>query len=351
MNEKLELFDVSDAIIDNRYNPSHPNVCRYHANINLDLGPDHWQYRQWAPEVGDISRYTLTQWLGDGRYSDVFSGLQDGSSVVAIKVLKPIRGVRVRREVKILKVLNGHPGITNLIDFVVDGRNGIPCIVMNCAKSRPWRDLFSSMNMDDIRLYLFRLLEALAHTHSHGIMHRDVKPLNIMCYDPAESVVLGDWGLSEFYHPTQRYTTHVGTSYYKAPEILLGYEFYDYGVDVWAAGVILLELLTHKIHLFDANTNSRIVRQIAEILGGQTFIDYAARYRIQLSTKLTEKLRACEPIPLENTIPYAHRSFRDADALDLVQKMLVVDHKERISAEEALEHRFFDAVRDSRFKR
>ena len=352
MGEKeFELFDVSDAIVDGKFNPSHPNVCRYHANVNLEMGPEHWQYHQWTPPTGDVSRYTLTQWVGDGRYSDVFRGLQDGTTVVAVKVLKPVVPVRVRRELKILSVLNKHPNITGLVDFVVDGCNGIPCIVMPYAEDRPWRDLFKTMDLAGVRLYIYRILEALAFTHSRGIMHRDVKPLNIMCRDPSRSVILGDWGLSEFYHPTQRYSTHVGTSYYKSPEILLGYAFYDYGVDIWAVGVILLELLTHKIHLFDANTNSRIARQIAEIIGGQPFLDYVARYQIPISAKLTEKLRQCEPIPLENMIPYAHRAFRDADALDLARRMLTVDHKDRISADEALAHPFFDPVRDSSFRR
>ena len=343
--ESVELIDVSSAIVNYRFNEAHTNVSRYLANVNLDKGPDHWSYKAWEPAVGDIDRYTLKNWIGNGRYSDVFAGLQDGERLVAIKVLKPIEALRVRRETKILSILSAHPGITKMIDLVVDRKYHIPSIVMEYADGRPWKKLFWEMRMDDMRWYLYRLLQALDFTHKNGIMHRDVKPLNIMCRDPKISLVLGDWGLAEFYHPTRRYTTHIGTPYYKSPEVVMGYEFYDYSIDIWCVGVILMEMLSLRIHFFDSDSNLKLIKQIARVVGGQKFVDYAAKYEIPAPPSLIEKLRQYQGVDFAELIPPARAEFREPDALDLVSKLMVVDHKERLSAEEALKHPFFDPIR------
>lgn len=343
---EAELFDVSDAIIDGKFNSDHPNISRYLANVNLELGSDHWDFKLWNPPTGDINRYSLVEWVGDGRYSDVFVALQDNERQVAIKILKPVDLVRVRRELKILSIVQDHPNIPALLEVVVDSHCGIASIVMEYCKGIAWRELFRTMDMDGYRLYIYQLLKALRHTHNRGIMHRDVKPLNVMCKDPKEGLALGDWGLAEFYHPLRRYTTHVGTTYYKSPEVLLGYEFYDYALDIWAVGVILLEMLTLKLHMFDADTNPKLLKQIAEVVGGQEIADYCRTYRIPIEERLLRRIMELPGIPFENWIPYARKQFRDPDALDLVSKLLKVDHKKRISADEALQHPFFKVLRD-----
>ena len=74
-------------------------------------------------------------------------------------------------------------------------------------------------------------------SHSNGIMHRDVKPGNIM-FDPDNKVLkLVDWGLAEFYHPGEPYSLYGTTRPYKAPEQLVGMEFYDYSMDMWSVGM------------------------------------------------------------------------------------------------------------------
>ena len=85
-------------------------------------------------------------------------------------------------------------------------------------------------------------------SHSNGIMHRDVKPGNIM-FDPDNKVLkLVDWGLAEFYHPGEPYSLYGTTRPYKAPEQLVGMEFYDYSMDMWSVGMayicIKCEVLT-----------------------------------------------------------------------------------------------------------
>lgn len=208
-----------------------------------------------------------------------------------------------------------------------------------------WRGLFVNMTLDATKFYIYRVLQALAHTHANGIMHRDVKPLNVLCEDPFTKVTLADWGLAEFYHPMRKYSIHVATRFYKSPEILLGYEYYDYSLDMWSVGVILLEILTLKFHVFDGIDDAHQIDSIAAITGGKPIIEYAEKYQIPMSAELKERLEVLRGMPYEKLISLQRRKFKDKRAIDLVKKLLTIDHKLRISAQEALEHPFFERVR------
>jgi casein kinase II subunit alpha len=95
-----------------------------------------------------------------------------------------------------------------------------------------------SQNLSDYecRYYLYQLLKALDFCHSQGIIHRDVKPRNIVV-DPERKVLkLIDWGLSEYYLPNFEYNVRVASRPYKGPELLVNYKKYDYSLDIWSTG-------------------------------------------------------------------------------------------------------------------
>ena len=76
----------------------------------------------------------------------------------------------------------------------------------------------------DIRLYTYKILQALEYAHSHGIMHRDVKPLNIVIDHERRDLRLIDWGLADYYLPDQEYNVRVASRYFKGPELLVDYQ-------------------------------------------------------------------------------------------------------------------------------
>lgn len=98
----------------------------------------------------------------------------------------------------------------------------------------------------DVRNYLFQLLTALDHTHSKGIMHRDVKPANVLIDHERRELRLIDWGLADFYHPGKEYPVRVATRFYKGPELLVDIRDYGYSLDLWGVGCMMAAFLFKK---------------------------------------------------------------------------------------------------------
>jgi len=94
------------------------------------------------------------------------------------------------------------------------------------------------------------LSQALDFCHSNGVMHRDVKPHNVMIDHSQRKLRLIDWGLAEFYHAGQEYNVRVASRYYKGPELLVGLRDYDYSLDMWSLGCMLGAMVCGA--LFDA---------------------------------------------------------------------------------------------------
>ena len=129
----------------------------------------------------------------------------DDDRTTVLKVLKPVKKSKIKREIKILKALNGHPGIIGLRDVVRDPASKSITLVFDHLDNVDFRSLISTMNDLDIRFYLFELLKALDYCHSQGIMHRDVKPHNVLISLPGSKgdvrAMISDFGLCKKLNP------------------------------------------------------------------------------------------------------------------------------------------------------
>ena len=99
-----------------------------------------------------------------------------------------------------------------------------------------------------LQSYLRQLLEGIAYCHDHRVLHRDLKPQNLLI-DNKGCIKLADFGLARaFGLPMRAYTHEVITLWYRSPEILLGSKSYDMAVDVWSLGCIFSEMVSLHLH-------------------------------------------------------------------------------------------------------
>lgn len=108
-----------------------------------------------------------------------------------IKVLKPVKKKKIKREIKILQNLSGGPNVIPLLDVVRDSQSKTPSLVFEYVNNTDFRTLYPRFVDYDVRYYIFELLKALDFCHSKGIMHRDVKPHNVMIDHERRKVCLG----------------------------------------------------------------------------------------------------------------------------------------------------------------
>ena len=190
--------------------------------------------------------------------------------------------------------------------------------------------LFTNM---DIRLYAYKMFQALSHAHEHGIMHRDLKPGNMVINHGVRDLRIIDWGLAEFYIAEKSYGTHVGTRYFEAPELLLRDKKYNYAVDIWSIGCTLAAWL-FKLDKFMRGRDEehgQIIR-IVKTLGSAALYDYMRVYKLALPKGMDKVIQSTDR---ENFNVYLNENNYGRvtqDGIDLLEQIFVYDKFGRITA-------------------
>lgn len=318
------------------------SVSEVYADANAKRPQEYWDYEKIEIHWGNITNYEIISKIGRGKYSEVFQGvnvLNDQPCV--IKVLKPVKMKKIYREVKILQNLTGGPNIIALLDLVKEPQSKIPALIFEEVKNADFRSLYQKFKRKDIQYYFTQLLTALDYSHSMGIIHRDVKPQNIMIDPVAKKLRLIDWGLAEFYHPGVDYNVRVASRYHKGPELLVNLNQYDYSLDMWSVGAMIAAIIFKKEPFFRGDSNFDQLIKIAKVLGTQELYDYLKKYGLKLSSEYDDVLKMYKRQPWSTFINSETRELCDDDLVDLVDHLLRYDHKERLTAKQALNHPFF----------
>ncbi|KII92107.1 hypothetical protein PLICRDRAFT_50535 [Plicaturopsis crispa FD-325 SS-3] len=321
-------------------------MARVYSNVNSALGPSWHDYEHHSIEWSVPDRYEVCRRIGGGRYSEVFEGIDMANSdTCIIKVLKPVAARKIKREIKVLRNLTGGPNIVALIDVVRDPSKRYHSLIMEHVDSAEWKTMFPRLTEVDIKYYVFQLLQALDFAHAHGVMHRDVKPGNVMIDHRRRKLRLIDWGLAEFYHPGVEYHIRVGSRYYKAPELLVGYKKYDYSLDLWSVGCMFASMIFRREHFFRGLDNNDQLLKIMKCLGTNDFDVYLKTYAIHFETEIESLLRNYPKQAWSRFTTADNQHLATPEAIDLLDKLLRYDHSKRLTAKEAQAHVYFNSVR------
>ncbi|XP_048110765.1 mitogen-activated protein kinase 14B isoform X3 [Alosa alosa] len=275
-------------------------------------------------------RYQNLSPVGSGAYGSVCSAydVKIGLKVAVKKLSRPFQSIihakRTYRELRLLKHMK-HENVIGLLDvfsphvtlkefndvYLVTHLMGAD--LNNIVKCQKLTD-------DHVQFLIYQILRGLKYIHSADIIHRDLKPSNLAVNEDCELKIL-DFGLAR--HTDDEMTGYVATRWYRAPEIMLNWMHYNMTVDIWSVGCIMAELLTGRT-----------------LFPGTDHID-----QLKLIMMLARNYI--------NSLPQMpKRNFADVfiganpTAVDLLEKMLVLDTDKRITASEALAHPYFAQYHD-----
>jgi casein kinase II subunit alpha len=292
----------------------------------------------------DCDRFQVVSPIGSGKYSLVFLGKYDQDKSCAIKTLKNIPYSKIQREIGILNHVSNVPNAIQLLAVVKDPLTSTISIVTEYQQSETARSMFPKLTLSEIRVLIWHLLVSLDACARKGVMHRDVKPGNILISGDRQSLRLIDWGLADMYFSKRAYTVRVSTLRYKAPELLLNYQYYDYGVDVWGAGCVLAEMLV-KFPFFEGRDIDEMIAQEAAVCGAGEMMRYVEKYGLDLPYGAYQRFPQNQGPGWYRIVDGMKQAKIDDEAIDLMKKLLTIDHAERITAAEALDHPFFNQIR------
>nr|XP_039263814.1 cyclin-dependent kinase 16-like isoform X3 [Styela clava] len=290
---------------------------------------------------GKLESYTKLDKLGEGTYATVFKGRSKlTDNLVALKEIRleheegaPCTAIR---EVSLLKDLK-QANIVTLHD-IVHTKKSLTLVFeyLDRDLKQYMDDCGSIMSMNNVRLFLFQLLRGLKYCHKRRILHRDLKPQNLLINDKGE-LKLADFGLARAKSvPTKTYSNEVVTLWYRPPDVLLGSTEYNQSIDMWGVGCIFYEMAAGR-PLFPGSTVTDQLHLIFKTLGTPTEKMWRGVSQLPEYRHHSKKI-----YPGESLISICPRL--DHDGLDLLGKFLEFDPQKRISAEDAVHHPFFKTL-------
>ncbi|XP_026759919.2 cyclin-dependent kinase 2 [Galleria mellonella] len=199
-----------------------------------------------------MDNYSTVEKIGEGTYGVVYKAKdRTTGQEIALKKIKlenEPEGVpsTALREISVLRELQ-HPAVVQLLDVLLTENKLYLVFEFLHMDLKRLMDLTKGpLNLDLAKSYLRQLLEGIAYCHGRRVLHRDLKPQNLLV-DAEGHIKLADFGLARaFAIPVRAYTHEVVTLWYRAPEILLGAKFYSTAVDIWSLACIFAEMASGR---------------------------------------------------------------------------------------------------------
>jgi len=289
-----------------------------------------------------MERYAKIEKVGEGTYGVVYKARDVGTNeIVALKKIRleaEDEGVpsTAIREISLLKELKDDH-IVRLIDIIhVEQKLYLVCEFLDVDLKRYMDGLNKSrtpITMPIVKKFLHQLNSGLVYCHSHRILHRDLKPQNLLI-DKRNNLKLADFGLARaFGIPMRTYTHEVVTLWYRAPEVLLGSRHYSTAIDMWSVGCIFAEMALQGQPLFPGDSEIDQIFKIFRILG-------TPNDEIWPGVGKLPDYKPTFPQWSKQDLAWIVSSL-DEDGIDMLQNTLTYDSAKRISAKRALIHPYF----------
>jgi hypothetical protein len=209
-----------------------------------------------------LEGYTIQRAAGRGGFGEVYYALSDAGREVALKVVQAYGQIEIRGISHCMNLKSPH--LVTVFD-VKYGQDGLPFVIMEFVSGPSLRGLLDAaptgLGVEKAAFFLREIGKGLTYLHDCGIVHRDLKPANIFFENGY--VKIGDYGLSKAISPDHHtgQTVTVGTVHYMAPEI--GEGRYDKGIDIYALGVLLYEMLTGQVPFFGASAGEVLMKHLS----------------------------------------------------------------------------------------
>ncbi|CAH8523463.1 unnamed protein product [Dicrocoelium dendriticum] len=295
---------------------------------------------------GKLESYAKLDMLGQGTYATVYKGRSLlTETLVALKEIRleheegaPCTAIR---EVSLLRNLQ-HANIVTLHD-IIHTEKSLTLVFEYVERDlkQYLHDCHGIVHPDNVQLFLYQLLRGLEYCHRRRILHRDLKPQNLLITDRGE-LKLADFGLARAKSiPIKTYSNEVVTLWYRPPDILLGSTEYSTHIDMWGVGCIFYEMATGW-PLFPGSTVEEELTLIFKRLGTPTEETWPGiTDHPDYSKALKYGPYPGEPNGLLHSAPRLSRR-----AHTLLSSLLVFQGSRRISAADALKHSYFsDSMR------
>lgn len=289
-----------------------------------------------------MERYLKLEKVGEGTYGVVYKSKDRGTGeIVALKKIRleaedeGIPGTAIR-EISLLKELQ-HPNIVRLYDVVHTERKLTLVFEFLDHDLKKYMDqVEGGLDLPVLKSFLYQLIRGIAYCHHNRVLHRDLKPQNLLINREGE-LKLADFGLARaFGIPVRSFTHEVVTLWYRAPDVLMGSRKYSTPVDVWSIGCIMAEMHTGRA-LFSGSSEADQLDCIFKALGTPDESIFPGIVELPDYKPATYK-RYPRPDTLADIV---RGGGMPAEGLELLTRMLQYDPARRISAKDALDHPFF----------
>ncbi|KAK9507786.1 hypothetical protein O3M35_007563 [Rhynocoris fuscipes] len=285
-------------------------------------------------------RYEKIEFLGEGQFATVFKARDvETDTIVAVKKIKVGSAAEARdginrtalREIKLLQELH-HPNIIGLLD-VYGYKSNVSLVFdfMDTDLEVIIKDTNIVLTPANVKAYTLMTLLGLEYLHNSWILHRDLKPNNLLIN--SEGILkIGDFGLAKFYaSPNRIYTHQVVTRWYRSPELLFGARMYSTGVDMWAVGCIIAELLL-RVPFLPGESDLDQLTRIFHTLGTPTEQTWPGMTTLQDYIQF----KSFPGTPLKHIFTAA-----GDDLLDVLSSLLTINPLKRINCPQALQMPYF----------